>query len=850
MGIKKATNLFSRGCVVESHLDHLRKTIITEKGESLSYKPTIMIDGNAWIIAALCNPQLDSKISAQFHAQPMVPVTEAAEYITKRINLLKKHKYIPIFCIDGQRYPLKREENEARQGTDSDGDNMDDYYTHLYEAYTFFEDYSIDEVFQLRKKTMYPREDVYAEVKDELERLGIHCISGAFEADSQFVAMQNQGIIDVAISKDTDLVGMGIVYTIKRLNLSNGNISYMCWKKLMKEVIPSNCIVGWEDRPHTLEVHRAASNITQHDLSFFCLMLGTDHLRKGLPGSGGKDCCERMNEYLLKTEEEKRGYINTYALDHPNSTEFIHAYFSWTHAPAFIVAPNDSTVSAKDAFFSEGQDYSIMLGSMTATTNNMPDFYHCDRNGKLGFMPHNELTHGHPQTEEEEDQFIFFDFFTLAAWARTGRPLSKVPLQRNRSGEIVVPGAIISFETIRIKHQSSRSLRLWLSARGVPNTDIKDRKELEDMVRFIHYIAQTDALPKFVLRGGGGYVTNAVFVPQNGNNVTWLHGEDAITAIRSDALATFETTEVIEQFFENQFNSKRKRCLSHLKSGSVDIQEIKVTTNLISDLMPERSFFVIQCLCAPSMKGLGSKRKLYLLRLAFLIEDGRPNTLMPAPFSIDDCPVGVGPCAHKGCLVLLLYSIRHCLKDKTYAEIVNRMPANIHSVANQCHLVHHLYPAPYSHEYGIQRDIKRNVKEDAQKKRDEEEGVADDLTLEVINEDEREGGIPTIDICREVGEWCDEINANFDEHGAAHLSDPRLSQKACEKYAKPNTNAAYKERFNIRAKNEKEAVDKGQSPATMYGLYCEHLVQNAIKNAWIIQTTLFILQVLRSKILG
>ena len=47
---------------------------------------------------------------------------------------------------------------------------MVDYYTHLYEAYMFPEDYSIDEVFQLRKKTMYPREDVYTKVKEELER--------------------------------------------------------------------------------------------------------------------------------------------------------------------------------------------------------------------------------------------------------------------------------------------------------------------------------------------------------------------------------------------------------------------------------------------------------------------------------------------------------------------------------------------------------------------------------------------------------------------------------------------------------------------------------------------------------
>ena len=63
MGIKKGTNLFSKGSLVESHLDNLRKQIIVEKGEVSSHEPDAMTYVNAWIIATLFNPHIDSKKS-------------------------------------------------------------------------------------------------------------------------------------------------------------------------------------------------------------------------------------------------------------------------------------------------------------------------------------------------------------------------------------------------------------------------------------------------------------------------------------------------------------------------------------------------------------------------------------------------------------------------------------------------------------------------------------------------------------------------------------------------------------------------------------------------------------------
>ena len=71
---------------------------------------------------------------------------------------------------------------------------------------------------------MHPiKEDILYEVGHGLQSNGIHVVCAAFEADSELIAMQNQGIIDAAISINTDLIGQGMRYTIKKINLEGGN---------------------------------------------------------------------------------------------------------------------------------------------------------------------------------------------------------------------------------------------------------------------------------------------------------------------------------------------------------------------------------------------------------------------------------------------------------------------------------------------------------------------------------------------------------------------------------------------------------------------------------------------------
>ena len=778
--------------------------------------PSIGIDGSPWIVAALSNPSPDSKVSSQFHAHPAVPVTEVLQYIMTHCSILMKAKFIPIFVFDGQRFPLKIEENDARR----DGKDLDALYTALHEAYLSPTDFTINDTFQLRRKTMYPREDILYEVGHGLQRNGIRVVCAAFEADSELIEMENQGIIDAAISIDTDLIGQRMRYTIKKLTLK-GDIELMDLIKLLATVLPKHLNDG-------LTEQSPVAAITLDDLRFFCCMLGTDYLRKGLPGSGPVDCIKCMRNYVsCETAESKQDYINRYQNDHVNTTSFRQCLFAWKHAPAFLIESTEDGVLAKEAYFSG--NYRVILGSMSGCTDQCSSLFYQPTENKLGFLPEIELRKGHPSPNENNKQPSFCDFFQMRHWSRTGLALYPVTEQKNRQGQVVVFGAIIDFEFTLLRHQPTRCLKLWLSGRGVSTSDIKDREQLEDMVHQIDRM-ETDALPKFVMRGGGEYVANAIFEPKNGTNLEWRRNDDAIAAIRSNSCEGYETPATVDSFFTGQYNSKRLRCLSHLKSGSIDIKDINVTADLVSDLMPRRSFFVIQCSCAPSMKGLGSEGKLYSLRIAFLVNDDGPNTLMPAPFSFCECPVGVGPCAHKGGLVLVLFIIRNCFRTLNNDDLTRRMPANIYSVANQCHLVHHIFPAQYSAEYMIQRQIKTNVKASSRRRNlDGNESEVDDLHLEVVNETEGSLGVPLINICDIVGEWCMTVTQSIRSQGVGHLSTPRLSHQACEAAASPETDVQNLKRRDLRAILENKAVEDNLLPATMHGYWCKHYVRNQLR---------------------
>eukprot|EP00984_Skeletonema_dohrnii_P035344 scaffold35000_cov272-Skeletonema_dohrnii-CCMP3373.AAC.1 len=120
-------------------------------------------------------------------------------------------------------------------------------------------------------------------------------IQSPFEADTQLVALQNQGIADVVLSTDTDIVGLGVKWVISTV-AKDGKIGVMSYKKLTEKVLPNEF-----KRPNTI--------ITHDELTLYCNMLGNDMLVNGKKGDGQVRTAAKMIEYLSKTPEERIEFI-------------------------------------------------------------------------------------------------------------------------------------------------------------------------------------------------------------------------------------------------------------------------------------------------------------------------------------------------------------------------------------------------------------------------------------------------------------------------------------------------------------------------------------------------------------
>jgi 5'-3' exonuclease len=161
--------------------------------------------------------------------------------------------------------------------------------------------YTLNDVLELRKKLLYPRSDITYEVLAAARRYQpkLFIVCAPFETDHQMKALQEQNLLDVAVSTDSDLIALGIKRTISS-SVTDGQVQVRDYKKLTTEVLPKLFGVQHE--------------IVYQDLAFLCNMLGNDNLPGGLFGSGKADVIKRMKEYLALEECAKKNYILKYCM--------------------------------------------------------------------------------------------------------------------------------------------------------------------------------------------------------------------------------------------------------------------------------------------------------------------------------------------------------------------------------------------------------------------------------------------------------------------------------------------------------------------------------------------------------
>lgn len=850
MGVKGDTDWFTAACLVKTTLAKLRLEIIRYFNLDEDDRPVLAVDASVWVRKILNHPRDDSIVLSQYHANPRIPVTAVADYFQKRINLIRSMKFEPILVFDGQINPLKSQEHDIRQGN-TDRQSLIQQLTNMFNNP---ESHDVKEVAGIQKKLMVPRKDVLYEVIHNARKNNVKVVGAPYETDTQIVALLRQGVIHGAISTDSDYTAMGVPFVISDLVLKGGTVEVRSYEQLTKVVLPS-----------VLDV---TDPVVGDDLNFLVHMLGTDNLPKGLKGSGKVDVIKRMKEYLSKpSKEQKEQYISEYINNHDTPTQCLHAMNYWQHGPAYKIKPTNPDESPKAAFFSSNE-YEVILCSMSLDESHQYE----PINTMMGFEPSDKLRDGHTP---QQHQPTHYEFFCCMSWSRDGLPFEPLPTQYNSSGYAVLHCAIINFEDIPLKFVPTRNLKMWLACRGVPVPSLDSRKQIEDMVTLCHRYC-VEPLPDFVMRIGGRSITYSVMNFDNEDDAVWYTGDDALREIRSAKLPLLEEESVLESFFHDQHTSKRNRCLSHLFDGSYDLNDLKVTSNLKSQILGDDvDLFVIEFLCAPSQKGLGTEEKVYNVRLVFRVENGA-HTLLPFPHSICSCAVGICKCAHKLGMLLVIHAIRGRFCQLNFEEVITRMPPNIHAVARQCHLVTHLYPPLDSTAYGDEREIAAMATEvigevdgevdgelddevdceiDEEFLLDEEEDndnnevtitstsgdgpVAEDdttnddgLALENRNDwqnavSEEELGfkkVKPINLKRAVGEWCVQAEARLCLTGAAHKLNIDESQSACQAAATMQHDPDYLRSRDIRMKRIKRSVDNNDMPKSMISWYADDYV--------------------------
>ncbi len=431
MGIKADQKWFTELCLDKTTLQELRLEIIRTLKEDKSYWPVIAVDASVWLRRALSNPRSDSKVLPQYHAKPPVPVTAVVDYFMARIKLLNKYKFHVVLVFDGQRNPLKNEEHAIRQ---SQVDRVS-LKQQLKQMFDDPDSHDISAVLAIQKKLMIPRQDIsYEVIKAAKKADNVDVVGSPFETDTQVVSLQRQGIIDAAISTDSDFTALGVRYVVSEMTLE-GKVDVRSYHKLTTQVLPN--------------LFHVEEPVDGRDLRFLVQMLGNDNLPKGLAGSGTKDVIARMKVYLRLSKRRKQRYINEYINNHDTPAKCRHSMNYWEHAPAYKVIPISPDETPKSAFLSG--EYTVKLCSMS-----LDETYHynpADQN--MGFIPDEVLRNNHEtETHEPTDD----DFFRCMSWSRNGLPFEAVPDQFNNSGEEVLHEANIDFDSHPIKFVLSRSL--------------------------------------------------------------------------------------------------------------------------------------------------------------------------------------------------------------------------------------------------------------------------------------------------------------------------------------------------------------------------------------------------------
>ena len=201
-----------------------------------------------------------------------IDITKCINYFTKKLQLLLKNEVTPIFVFDGDKLPMKINEEDKREikrkEYEKEAENMlkmNNIYGAIYKKI---------ESFDVTPEFAY-------EFMKVLKNYNVEYYVAPYEADAQLAYLSNINYIDFIITEDSDLLAYGCKCVLYKLGT------------LKNEPIDVGEEILWDNIKNCKEIR--FKNFSKDKFLSFCILCGCDYLK--IIGVGPKLSNEALNKF-------------------------------------------------------------------------------------------------------------------------------------------------------------------------------------------------------------------------------------------------------------------------------------------------------------------------------------------------------------------------------------------------------------------------------------------------------------------------------------------------------------------------------------------------------------------------
>lgn len=201
-----------------------------------------------------------------------VDITKCINYFTKKLQLLIRNDITPIFIFDGDKLPMKVNEEDKRQIKrkvyEKEAENMlkmNNIYGAIYKKI---------EAFDVTPEFAY-------EFMKILKIYNVEYYVAPYEADAQLAYLSHINYIDFIITEDSDLLAYGCKCVLYKLGT------------LKNEPIDVGEEILWDNIKNSKEIR--FKNFSKDKFLSFCILCGCDYLK--ISGVGPKLSNEALNKF-------------------------------------------------------------------------------------------------------------------------------------------------------------------------------------------------------------------------------------------------------------------------------------------------------------------------------------------------------------------------------------------------------------------------------------------------------------------------------------------------------------------------------------------------------------------------